>query len=353
MFTGIVTDLGQVRRVRRGELVELTIATGFDTAAIAIGASIACSGPCLTVVAVEDGAFTVQASAETVSRTTIGAWREGTPVNLEQSLRLGDELGGHLVSGHVDGLARIVERRPEAESVRFVFEAPEALMPFIAPKGSVALDGVSLTVNEVSGTRFGVNIIPHTLARTSFNEAQPGQQMNLEIDMIARYVARLLGSAAPVAAQGMRIMSRPPHILIVEAPYYAHIAEALRRGAERALAAAGASHETVQVPGSFEIPAAIGIAARASERFDGFVALGCVIRGQTTHYDHICAESARGLQDLAVRDGLAIGYGILTCENEAQALERAPPEGRDHGGAAVRACLAIVELKRRLAQAGG
>jgi riboflavin synthase len=138
----------------------------------------------------------VQASAETVSRTTIGAWREGAAVNLEQSLRLGDELGGHLVSGHVDGLARIVERRPEAQSVRFVFEAPEALMPFIAPKGSVALDGVSLTVNEVSGTRFGVNIIPHTLARTSFNEAQPGRQMNLEIDMIARYVARLLGSAA-------------------------------------------------------------------------------------------------------------------------------------------------------------
>jgi riboflavin synthase len=148
------------------------------------------------VVAVEDAAFTVQASAETVSRTTIGAWREGHPVNLEQSLRLGDELGGHLVSGHVDGLARIVERRPDAESVRFVFEAPEALMPFIAPKGSVALDGVSLTVNEVSGTRFGVNIIPHTLLRTSFNEAQPGQQMNLEIDMIARYVARLLGSTA-------------------------------------------------------------------------------------------------------------------------------------------------------------
>jgi riboflavin synthase len=202
MFTGIVTDLGQVRQVRRGELVELTISTGFDAAAIAVGASIACSGPCLTVVAVEDGAFTVQASVETVSRTTISTWREGTTVNLEQSLRLGDELGGHLVSGHVDGVARIVERRPEAESVRFVFEAPEALMPFIAPKGSVTLDGVSLTVNEVSGTRFGVNIIPLTLACTSFSEAQPGQQVNLEIDMIARYVARLLGSAAAATTQG-------------------------------------------------------------------------------------------------------------------------------------------------------
>ncbi|MGH7114925.1 MAG: 6,7-dimethyl-8-ribityllumazine synthase [Stellaceae bacterium] len=148
-------------------------------------------------------------------------------------------------------------------------------------------------------------------------------------------------------------MTRPPHILLVESAYYAHIAAALRRGAERALAAAGATHETIAVPGAFEIPAAIGLAARAGSRFDGFVALGCVIRGQTTHYDHICAESARGLQDLAVRDGLAIGYGILTVENEAQALERAPPEGRDHGGAAVRACLAVVELKQRFSRTGG
>jgi riboflavin synthase len=202
MFTGIVTDLGKVRRVRRGEMVELTIATGFDTAAIAIGASIACSGACLTVVAIEDGAFTVQASVETVSRTTIAQWNAGTAVNLEQSLRLGDELGGHLVSGHVDGLARIAERRPEGESVRFVFEAPGALLPFIAPKGSVTLDGVSLTVNEISGIRFGVNIIPHTLACTSFGEARPGQEMNLEIDMIARYVARLLEAAMPVTIQG-------------------------------------------------------------------------------------------------------------------------------------------------------
>jgi riboflavin synthase len=192
MFTGIITDLGCVRRARHGALSELGIATRFDTAAIAIGASIACSGACLTVVAVEPGMFTVQASAETLTRTMIGEWREGTPVNLEKSLRLGDEMGGHLVSGHVDGLARIVERRPEAESVRFVFEAPEALMSFIAPKGSVALDGVSLTVNEVSGTRFGVNIIPHTLACTNFGDARRGQRMNLEIDMIARYVASLM-----------------------------------------------------------------------------------------------------------------------------------------------------------------
>jgi len=144
-------------------------------------------------------------------------------------------------------------------------------------------------------------------------------------------------------------MTRPPHILLVEAPYYAHISAELRRGAERALAAVGATHESIEVPGAFEIPAAVGIAARANERFDGFVTLGCVIRGETTHYDHICAESARGLQDLAVRHGLAIGYGILTVENEAQALARASPEGRDKGGEAVRACLAIVELKRNIA----
>lgn len=148
-------------------------------------------------------------------------------------------------------------------------------------------------------------------------------------------------------------MTLPAHILLVEAPYYAHIAVELRRGAERALAAAGATHESVAVPGAFEIPAAIGLAARAGRRFDGFVALGCVIRGQTTHYDHICGESARGLQDLAVREGLAIGYGILTVENEGQALARASPEGRDHGGAAVRACLAMVEVRRRLAGDNG
>jgi riboflavin synthase len=199
MFTGIITDLGRVKRLRRGDLVDLTIATAFDTAAIPIGASIACSGACLTVVAAAPGEFSVQASAETLACTTIGSWEEGTPVNLEQSLRVGDELGGHLVSGHVDGIARIIERRPEAESMRFVFEVPEELERFVAPKGSVALDGVSLTVNEVSGSRFGVNVIPHTLACTNFGMAVSGQQMNFEIDVIARYVARLLGSRADAA----------------------------------------------------------------------------------------------------------------------------------------------------------
>jgi 6,7-dimethyl-8-ribityllumazine synthase len=148
-------------------------------------------------------------------------------------------------------------------------------------------------------------------------------------------------------------MSKPPHILLVEAPYYAHIAADLRRGAQRALDLAGATHERVSVPGAFEIPAAIAAAARAAPGFDGFVALGCVIRGETTHYDHICAESARGLQDLAVRDRLAIGYGILTVENEAQALVRASPEGRDKGGEAARACLALVALKRRFSPPPG
>ena len=192
MFTGIITDVGRVRRLRRGELLDLTIATAFDTSTIPLGASIACSGACLTVIAVEPAAFTVQASVETLTRTTLGQWEEDTSVNLEKSLRLGDELGGHLVLGHVDGMAWIVERRPEAESVRFAFEAPEELAPFIASKGSVALDGVSLTVNEVAQIRFGVNIIPHTLACTNFGSLRVGHRVNLEIDLIARYVARLL-----------------------------------------------------------------------------------------------------------------------------------------------------------------
>jgi 6,7-dimethyl-8-ribityllumazine synthase len=142
-------------------------------------------------------------------------------------------------------------------------------------------------------------------------------------------------------------MNRPPHLLLVEAPYYAHIAALLRQGAERAVAEAGATCEAVSVPGAFEIPAAIAFAAKAAERFDGFVTLGCVIRGETSHYDHICSETARALQDLALRDGIVSGYGILTVENEAQALARAAPDGRDKGGEAVRACLALFELKRR------
>lgn len=207
MFTGIVTDVGRVRRLRRldgpqggsqGGL-DLSIATAYDTADIALGASIACSGVCLTVVAVEPGAFSVQASAETLSCSTLGDWREGTAINLERALRVGDELGGHIVSGHVDGVARVLDRRPEGESVRFVIAAPAALMPFISRKGSVALDGVSLTVNEVEGDRFGVNIIPHTLAHTGFGEARPGQRLNLEIDPLARYVARLIGARPEIA----------------------------------------------------------------------------------------------------------------------------------------------------------
>jgi riboflavin synthase len=192
MFTGIITDLGRVKRLRRGDLLDLTIATAYDASAIPLGASIACSGACLTVVALSPGEFSVQASAETLACTTLGSWEEGTQVNLERPLRIGDEFGGHLVSGHVDGIAQIVERRPEAESVRFVFAAPEGLARFIASKGSVALDGVSLTVNEVFDGHFGVNIIPHTLACTNFGSAVRGRQMNIEIDPIARYVARLL-----------------------------------------------------------------------------------------------------------------------------------------------------------------
>src|SRR5689334_16925359 len=167
MFTGIVTDLGRVREIVPGGDTGFVIGTGYDTGSIAIGASIACSGVCLTVVEKGAGWFAVQASAETLARTTLGAWRVGAPVNLERALALGAELGGHLVSGHVDAVAEVTERRPEGDSVRFSFAVPAPLGRSVAGKGSVALDGVSLTVNEVTdlvggGARFGVNVIPHT-----------------------------------------------------------------------------------------------------------------------------------------------------------------------------------------------
>jgi riboflavin synthase len=193
MFTGIVTDIGEVREARHGNGgLTLTIATAYDTQAIALGASIGCSGVCLTVVAKEPGQFTAEASAETLACSTLGDWRKGTRLNLEQAMKLGDEMGGHLVLGHVDGVATIVDRRPDGESVRFIFQAPADLAPYIAPKGSVAIDGISLTVNEVEGMKFGVNIISHTLSHTMLGDAEPGTRVNLEIDLIARYVGRLL-----------------------------------------------------------------------------------------------------------------------------------------------------------------
>ncbi len=193
MFTGIVTDLGRVRSLQKRGDTRIEIETVFETADIDLGASIACSGPCLTVVEKGPGWFAVDASAETLARTTLGGWAEGTRVNLERPMRIGDELGGHIVSGHVDGVAEVLDTSPEGDSVRFRFAAPEAFERYISPKGSVALDGVSLTVNEVDGATFGVNIIPHTLQRTTFGTLGAGDRVNFEVDTIARYVARLLG----------------------------------------------------------------------------------------------------------------------------------------------------------------
>ena len=193
MFTGIITDVGSVRAIEQRGDTRIEIETRFDTHDIDIGASIACSGPCLTVVEKGRGWFAVEASAETLAKTTLGGWTVGTKVNLERALKVGDELGGHIVSGHVDGVATILDTRPEGDSVRFEFEAPAALKRFIAPKGSVALDGVSLTVNEVDDARFGVNIIHHTQTETTFGQRGKGDRVNLEIDMLARYVGRLIG----------------------------------------------------------------------------------------------------------------------------------------------------------------
>ena len=197
MFTGIVTDVGRVAEVVSGGDTRFAIETGYDVDGIGIGASIACDGACLTVVSVGQGRFSVTASAETLACTTLGDWRVGRRVNLERALKVGDELGGHIVSGHVDGLAEVVERRPEGDSLRFLFEVPAQLAGFIARKGSIAVNGVSLTVNEVDGNRFGVNVIPHTQAATTFDACRVGDRVNLEIDLLARYVARLAAERLP------------------------------------------------------------------------------------------------------------------------------------------------------------
>ncbi len=193
MFTGIVTDVGEVRAVERRGDTRFAIATRYPASEIAIGASIACSGPCLTVTEKGEGWFAVDASAETLARTTAATWREGTKLNLERALKIGDELGGHLLTGHIDGVVTIETRRVEGDSLRLTFRAPAPYDRAITSKGAVALDGVSLTVNEVEGAVFGVNIIPHTQRETTLSAARPGDRLNLEIDLIARYLARLLG----------------------------------------------------------------------------------------------------------------------------------------------------------------
>jgi riboflavin synthase len=208
MFTGIITDLGRVASVaERESLRRIRIECAYDVAGLAVGASIACSGPCLTVVAAgaRDGGawFEVDAAAETLARTTLGGWRVDTRVNLERSLKIGDELGGHLVTGHIDGVAEIVSRHdaaggdgPEAAGARFVLRAPRPLARFIAEKGSVALDGTSLTVNEVRDDTFSVLLIPHSLAVTTWGERRAGERLNLEVDLLARYAARLAEAKA-------------------------------------------------------------------------------------------------------------------------------------------------------------
>jgi riboflavin synthase len=195
MFTGIVSDVGQVRHVEKRGDTHVVITTRCDVSVFDIGASIACAGICMTVVdrgGASDRWFAVTASGETLSKTTVADWKVGHAVNLERPLRVGDELGGHIVTGHVDGTTEIVAAVPEGESMRMTFEAPQPLARFIAPKGSIALDGVSLTINEVEGARFGINLIPHTLAATTFGAARKGSRANLEIDVLARYVARLV-----------------------------------------------------------------------------------------------------------------------------------------------------------------
>ena len=191
MFTGIITDVGSVEVLEKKGDLRARIGTAYDMSTVDMGASIACDGVCLTVVGKGAGWFDVDISAETISKTNLDLWVSGKPVNLERALKVGDELGGHIVSGHVDGVAEIIAMKDEGDSTRCTLRAPAALAKFIAPKGSVALNGTSLTVNEVHGVDFGINFIPHTKERTTWGVAKVGDRVNLEIDTLARYVARL------------------------------------------------------------------------------------------------------------------------------------------------------------------
>jgi riboflavin synthase len=192
MFTGIVTDLGRVRGIAMSTSTQFEIATAYDLAEVAVGASIACAGVCLTVVAKGADYFTVDVSNETLAHTTLGLWQLGDRINLERPLRAGDEIGGHIVSGHVDTISHVVSRKADGASVRFVFALPTEIAGFLAPKGSITVDGVSLTVNEVEEGYFGVNLIPHTLEVTSLGALRADSKVNIEIDVVARYLARLL-----------------------------------------------------------------------------------------------------------------------------------------------------------------
>ncbi len=191
MFTGIITDIGTIKSIHKTGDTRLQIATSYNLDSVDIGASIACSGVCLTVVEKSDGCFIVDVSDETISCTTAANWVESTQLNLERALKMGDELGGHLVSGHVDGTAKVISITKVGDSHEIIFVAPDDLKYFIAAKGSVTLDGISLTVNKVDDNHFTINVIPHTWQHTTFNLLKVGSAVNLEIDMLARYVARL------------------------------------------------------------------------------------------------------------------------------------------------------------------
>jgi riboflavin synthase len=192
MFTGLIQTIGTIAAIDRLGDWTVTIATPHPLTDLAQGASIACNGICLTVIEVREDGFKVQISAETLKKTTASRWNIATRLNLERSLRMGEEVGGHLLAGHVDGIARVMDKKREDDSVRYQFEVPPEFARYLAPKGSVALDGISLTVNEVEGARFGVNIIPHTRLMTTIGERMPGDVVNFEADMIARYLDRLM-----------------------------------------------------------------------------------------------------------------------------------------------------------------
>ena len=374
MFTGIVTDVGEVLAVTPLEAgVRLRIATSYRPEDIAIGASIACSGPCLTVVdlgmAGNRGFFDVEASSETLERTNMRAWSPGRRINLERALKLGDELGGHMVTGHIDGVAMIAERRDEGAMARFTFAAPEALARYIAEKGSVSLDGTSLTVNGVRRQPLRRDDHPayahcHDLGRAAARATSSTWKSTSSPAIWSACAAPLerAGHARPAGPCSARFSHRP---LDNHEPALPHHRSALLhrprrragRGAPRpSWSVAAPPTSGCRVPGVLEIPAALAMALKAKDkepRYAGYVLLGCVIRGETTHYDIVANESARAVMTIATENTLAVGNGILTVENGAQAWARARVSEKNKGAGAAAAAFEMAALREKLGLSHG
>lgn len=364
MFTGIITDIGYIAESEdRPKGRAFTIYCHYFHNSIDIGDSIACNGVCLTVIEKKkldsknqyQTEFKVECWEEALRLTTASDWAVEDFLNLETSLKLNNGLGGHLVSGHVDDYCRIVDIQEEGSAKRFFIEIKENLKKFIVPKGSITLDGTSLTINNVDKDCFDVLIIAHTLKVTNWSQKKINDFLNIEVDQFARYSQAFLASEKKRIDQEKKILnlgekdmknSRNSKFLIIDARYYEEISENLYQGAIKVLKENEIDYDYLQVPGALEIPAAIAMTEQ-SKKYSAYIALGCIIRGETYHFDIVANESARGLMQLSIENSLAIGNAILTVENKDQALKRASNDSNNKGAFAASAALQMSTIYKK------